>query len=110
MRGGLRLFDRDEDVADRADQPNTRSGLAFLGDRVKPVLRVELVPDTCGAQRHTGNGPITIAVGHGAVGVNGLMRSVERTDSEMNDTNCSCTAIIFRASDIGGQCLCRGLR
>ena len=92
-----------EHFADRADHARLRSVALAFGQRIEPALRIELPGDGGRAERNAANAPIAVPRGHRAIGIPGLVRTVERPNAEMNDADRLRFAVVGACTDIGGQ-------
>ena len=109
-RHRVRIVRRNQHLAHRADQPQPLA-LGVAGrDRVEPVLRCELLVDLPRAQRHTGDRPVAVARRHRIVGIDRLMRAVERADAQMHDPARLLGARIARLRHISRQRGAGGVR
>ena len=93
----------DDHLADRADQADGFALARPFGDGVEAVLRRHLVMHAARAQRGGRNRPIAVARRHRVVGIDRLMRAVERAQADMDDADPLRRPVIAEASDALGQ-------
>ena len=92
-----------EHFANRADHARLRSIALAFGQRIEPVLRIELPGDVGRAERNAANAPVAVPRRHRAIGIPGLVRTVERPDPEMNDADLLRVPVVRVCTDIGRQ-------
>ncbi len=92
-----------EHFANRPDNARLRSIAPPFGQRIEPVLRIELPGDVGRAERNAAYAPVAVPRRHRAIGIPGLMRTVERPDPEMNDADLLRVPVVRVYTDIGRQ-------
>src|SRR5690606_16420970 len=93
----------DQDFPDRADYARCGFASAALGQRVEPVLRVELFGDDGGAEGDAADRPVAFATVHREIGVPSLVRAVECADAEVDDAGALGGAVVGEAGDLGRE-------
>jgi hypothetical protein len=93
---------RHQRVVDRSDQVPP-AGRAALLDDVEAVLRDERVADRRRPQRDADDAPARIARRHRVVGIDRLVRAVERAEAEMDDAAARAIAGIAERRDALGH-------
>ena len=85
-------------LAHRADHARTRPRRALLEHRVEAILRRERVRRARRLEAHAADAPVRIAREH-AVGVDRLVRAVERAEPEMDDADATRGDVVVGTRD-----------
>ena len=100
---GGRVLRCDQNVQDRADDPQLRPGGGKLQEGVEPVLRLESVALVGALEARADDAPGTKALLKRILGVFGEMAAGEGAEAEMDDAWLEGRAIIGRAANRGRQ-------